>query len=152
MAKSPAHDSSNPLLLNAAIGFLSVLFVILLLALASRFLYPRIVAERTSEDPALISRVIQLEVLNGCGVSGIANRFTDTLRSFGFDVVETGNFDHFNVQNTKVISRSGNMEDARRIADILGIDPEHVIREESPDFFLDVTLIIGEDFESLNLN
>jgi hypothetical protein len=152
MAKSPAEESSNPLLLNAAIGFLGVLLLILLFALGTRLLYPRIVAERAVEDPVLISRVIQLEVLNGCGVSGIANRFTDKLRSFGFDVVETGNFDHFNVQNTKIISRSGNMEDARRIAEILGIEPQHVLREESPDFYLDVTLIIGEDFESLNLN
>lgn len=152
MAKSPAEESSNPLLLNAAIGFLGVLLLILLFALGTRLLYPRIVAERAVEDPVLISRVIQLEVLNGCGVSGIANRFTDKLRSFGFDVVETGNFDHFNVENTKIISRSGNMEDARRIAEILGIEPQHILREESPDFYLDVTLIIGEDFESLNLN
>ncbi|NBB76303.1 MAG: LytR family transcriptional regulator [Bacteroidetes bacterium] len=152
MAKSPAEESSNPLLLNAAIGFLGVLLLILLFALGTRLLYPRIVAERAVEDPVLISRVIQLEVLNGCGVSGIANQFTDKLRRFGFDVVETGNFDHFNVQNTKIVSRSGNMEDARRIAEILGIEPQHVLREESPDFYLDVTLIIGEDFESLNLN
>ena len=114
-------------------------------------LYPRIITERVSIDPALVSNVIQLEVLNGCGVPGIATRFTDSLRGYGFDVVETGNFDHFNVEKSFVISRGGQMENALRVAKAIGIPEQNVIREASPDFFLDVTLIIGSDFESLNL-
>ncbi len=152
MAKSSKEDSPKHLLLNSAIGFLGVLLFLLILALSSRFLYPRIMADRDREDPALISEVIQLEVLNGCGVTGIANRFTDQLREYGFDVVETGNFDHFNVEETFVVSRSGQMENAYRVAEALGIAEKHVIREQSPDFYLDVTLIIGSDYESLNLN
>ena len=149
MTKRSADESPNPLFLNTAIGFLGVLLLILLLALASRFLYPRIVAERSTQDPALISEVIQLEVLNGCGVPGIATRFTDRLRGFGFDVVETGNFDHFNVDHTLVISRTGQMEDANRVADALGIEERYILIEQSPDFYLDVTLVIGNDYETL---
>jgi hypothetical protein len=145
------EENHNHLILNAALGFLGVLLIILLIALATRIIYPRIVTERASSDPALISNVIQLEVLNGCGIPGIATRYTDTLRRYGFDVVETGNFDHFNVSHSFVISRSGEMEDARRVAQALGISEERVIREQSPDFYLDVTLIIGSDFELLNL-
>lgn len=151
MPNKDSENSPNHLFLNTAISFLSVLLLILLFAIGSRMLYPRIIAERSAADPALISSIIQLEVLNGCGVPGIATRFTDKLRDYGFDVVESGNFDHFNVDKSFVISRSGQMENARRVAKALGISEQRVLRESSPDFFLDVTLVIGSDFESLNL-
>lgn len=151
MAKTALNDSQKNLLLNSAIGFLSVLLLILIIALATRLIFPRIVSERAAQDPALISEVIQIEVLNGAGIPGLATRFTSSLRQFGFDVVETGNFDHFNVTNTLVISRNGEMENARRVARAIGISEQFILREESPDFYLDVTLVIGADFESLNL-
>lgn len=152
MDSNSNEENPRHLFLNSVIGFLGVLLFILIIALFSRILYPRIVADRTTEDPALISEVIQLEVLNGCGITGIATRFTDRLREYGFDVVETGNYDHFDVSETFVISRSGQMENAYRVANALGISREQVIREQSPDFYLDVTLVIGTDYESLNLN
>lgn len=152
MANVSKEESPRHLLLNSAIGFLSVLLIVLIIALFSRILYPRVVADRVQKDPALISEVIQLEVLNGCGVTGIATRFTDNLREYGFDVVETGNYDHFDVSKTFVISRNGQMENAYRVANALGIADNQVLREQSPDFYLDVTLIIGNDFESLNIN
>ena len=152
MSNTSNDDSPKHLFLNSVIGFLGVLLLVLLFALFSRILYPRIIADRNQEDPALISQVIQLEVLNGCGITGIATRFTDKLREFGFDVVETGNYDHFDVSNTFVISRSGQIENAYRVADALGISRKQVLREQAPEFYLDVTLIIGSDYESLNLN
>jgi hypothetical protein len=150
MSHTPRESSSNTLYLHAAIGFLSLLLVILLLAVFTRVLFPRIQNERAEQSAQLISDIIQIEVLNGCGVSGIANAYTSVLRKNGFDVVETGNFDHFDVKNTMIISRSGVMANAYRVADALGVDPLHVIQEESPDFFLDVTVVIGQDYESLN--
>ncbi|TVQ04456.1 MAG: LytR family transcriptional regulator [Balneolaceae bacterium] len=151
MPDKTIEENHNHLFLNTALGFLGVLLILLLIALTTRIIYPRIVTERASVDPALITNVIQLEVLNGCGVPGIATRYTDTLRRYGFDVVETGNFDHFNVNHSFVISRSGEMENARRVAKAIGIPEDRVLREQSPDFYLDVTLIIGSDFELLNL-
>jgi hypothetical protein len=152
MSNVSKEENTKHLFLNSVIGFLGVLLFILLIALFSRILYPRIATDRAQEDPALISEVIQLEVLNGCGITGIATRFTDKLREYGFDVVETGNYDHFDVSNTFVISRSGQIENAYRVADALGISHQQVLREQAPEFYLDVTLIIGTDFESLNLN
>lgn len=151
MTQDTRQDQTKNLILNSVIGFLSVLLILLLFALGTRLLYPRIVNERVIEDPALISDVIQMEVLNGVGISGLANQFTGTLRQFGFDVVETGNFDHFDVPNTLVISRNGQVENARRVARAIGIEEQFILREESPEFYLDVTLIIGNDFENLNL-
>ncbi len=153
MAETPSENpnsSINHLLLNAAIGFLSVLLIALLIALGTRVLYPRILNTRAEANSQLISNVIQIEVLNGCGVAGIANRYTSVLRKNGFDVVETGNFDHFNLEETIVISRSGVMDNAFQIANALGVNERNIIREESPDFYLDVTVVIGHDFEQLN--
>ena len=149
---SDSKQENNSLLLNAAIGFLSVLLLILFVALAARLIYPRVESERVSQDSVLISNVIQLEVLNGCGVPGLATRFTSSLRRYGFDVVETGNFDNFDMTETLIISRNGNMQNARRVASALGIPEERILREESSDFYLDATIVIGSDFQTLNLH
>lgn len=151
MADSTKENQSTSLLLNSAIGFLGFLLVILLLSLITRILYPRITSDRIQQDPALVSNVIQLEVLNGCGIPGLATEYTGTLRGYGFDVVETGNFDHFNMEKSVVIARSNHTENAERVARALGIDEEQILREVSGEFYLDVTLILGADYETLNL-
>lgn len=143
-------SSFDNLFLNAVIGFLSVLLIILIVALTTRIIYPRIQNQRAEDQSQLISDIIQIEVLNGCGISGIANSFTGVLRSNGFDVVETGNFDHFDLSETIVISRSGVVDNANRVADALGVKQINVLREESPDYYLDVTVVIGHDYEKLN--
>lgn len=139
-------------LLNTLIGFLSVLLIVLIVALLTRFIYPRVSTDRTDHLSHLISEVIQIEVLNGCGVPGIATRFTNALRNNGFDVVDSGNFESFDVRETIVIDRSGNLDHARRIARALGITEQNIIRETSPNFYLDATVVIGADYEKLKLN
>lgn len=143
-------SSIDNLFLNAVIGFLSVLLIILIVALTTRIIYPRILNQRAEDRSQLISEIIQIEVLNGCGIPGIANSFTGVLRANGFDVVETGNFDHFDLAETIVISRSGVEDNAKRVAEALGVEQINVIREESPDYYLDVTVVIGHDYEKLN--
>ncbi|MCA1801759.1 MAG: LytR C-terminal domain-containing protein [Rhodothermaceae bacterium] len=139
-------------LLNTLIGFLSVLLLVLIVALLTRFIYPRVSTDRTDHLSHLISEVIQIEVLNGCGVPGIATRFTNALRNNGFDVVDSGNFESFDVRETIVIDRSGNLDHAIRIARSLGISEQNIIRETSPNFYLDATVVIGADYEKLKLN
>ena len=142
---------SSDFILNSAIGFLSLLLLILLIGLFSRMVYPRIITERSDEQTHLISQVIQIEVLNGCGVSGVASDFTQKLRSNGFDVVESGNFDNFDVRQTMIIDRAGNPENARKIAHALGVDESQIIEESSDDFYLDATVVVGADYDQLNL-
>ncbi len=143
---------SNTFALNAVIGFLSLLLFLLIFGLFTRIVYPRIQNQRAEEQPQLIGEIIQLEVLNGCGVSGLANQFTSALRKNGFDVVETGNFDNFDMQETIIISRTYNTDNAKRVAEALGIEPENIVVEASDDFYLDATIVIGSDYNSLNLN
>lgn len=144
--------STKNLYLNSAIGFLSVLLLGLLLALFTRIVYPRIVNQRAELPSELIGSIIQLEVLNGCGEAGIANNFTNLLRSNGFDVVEVGNFERFDVENTFVISRNASSDNAKRVANALGVSSQYIITEESNDFYLDVTVVLGKDYQKLNTN
>ena len=60
-------------------------------------------------------KMIQIEVLNGCGKPGIAKIFESYLRQQGFDVVNTENYRimgkiSWNVSNSKVINQIGNIE------------------------------------------
>lgn len=143
-----AKNNSN-LGLNAVIGFLSLLLVFLIIALTTRIVYPRIQNQRANNQKKLIGKVIQISVLNGCGVQGLANRFTNELRKDGFDVVQSGNFNTFDVTHSMVIDRSGNLENAKRVAHALGISNKNIIQEVSPDYYLDATVVIGSDYEKL---
>ncbi len=145
-------DKDNNFTLNAVIGFLSLLLVILLLALGTRIIFPRIENQRAEQTTELIGNIIQIEVLNGCGVSGLANQFTAVLRKNGFDVVETGNFENFDLEETVVIARTFDKENAQRVAEALGIEQQNIIIEASEDFYLDATVVIGSDYQSLKLN
>lgn len=111
------------------------------------------IINRNSED--LISAmqkpsdIIQLEVLNGCGVSGTGDKFTEYLRNNKFDVVNVSNYISFDVDKTIVIDRTGNIENARKVASTLGINPANVVQQINHDYFLDVSLIIGKDYNQL---
>ncbi len=149
---TPDSRESSSFVLNTAIGFLSLLLVLLIFGLFTRIVYPRIENQRNEISTNLIGEIIQLEVLNGCGVPGVANTFTSTLRKNGFDVVETGNFKNFDMNNTVIVARTINKDNALKIADVLGVDPQNVIVEASKDYYLDATIIIGSDYKSLTLN
>ena len=95
------------------------------------------------------SKIIQLEVLNGCGISGVAEKFTNHLRQNNFDVVQVGNYSSFDIDNTLVVDRTGKRVNALKVAEALGIDPKNVIQQINNDYFLDVSLIIGRDFNHL---
>ncbi|MBN2365695.1 MAG: LytR C-terminal domain-containing protein [Calditrichaeota bacterium] len=91
----------------------------------------------------------QVEVLNGCGVPGIAKSTTAFLRHFKFDVVYMGNYSNFNEQNTRIIDRIGNINSAMKIAETLGVEEQYVTTEVDKSKQLNVTVILGKDYKSL---
>lgn len=143
---------SGDLALNAILGFLGVLLILLLVAVLTRIVFPRIENTREDKTEVFIGNIIQVEVLNGCGVPGLATIFTSKLRDNGFDVVESGNFDTFDIKETLVIDRSGILENAKKVAKALGISEKNVIQELAPSYFLDATIVIGSDYKQLKLN
>lgn len=103
----------------------------------------------TQTSDKIAADIIQVEVLNGCGVSGVADRFTDFLRTNNLDVVKSGNYITDDVSESLVIDRSGNMANAFKTAKILGIKSENVIQQLNKDYFLDVSIVIGRDYFNL---
>lgn len=100
----------------------------------------------TNQTP---SEIIQVEVLNGCGVGGVADRFTDFLRTNNFDVVNISNYIRFDMDETLIIDRIGNMANAYKVAKSLGVKNDNVIQQLNNDYFLDVSIIIGRDYFTL---
>lgn len=95
---------------------------------------------------------LRLQVLNGCGVKGLAKIITPDLRARGFDVRETKNAAHFDYKRSSVIDRTGDVARARTVAVSLGIDEHSVSSEPSVNLVdIDLTLIIGADYQHLNL-
>ena len=89
--------------------------------------------------------VIRLEILNGTSVVGLAARTAERYRNFGFDVVSVGNAERDDTENTVVINRSGNELFASRTADI--IRAQQIREEQNPQSPVDVTIVLGRDFD-----
>jgi len=86
-----------------------------------------------------------VQVLNGCGAEGAANRVADFLRAKGFDVKDIGNASTWNHQSTMIISRSADMGLANGIEKLLKTGKVVLIR--NGDSMYDVTVVAGPDFE-----
>lgn len=105
--------------------------------------------EREDNPADLVGDIIQVDVRNGCGVPGLATRMTDYLRDRGFDVVEMGNYTSFDQQETVVLDRVGDSTAAHRVAAALGLPEDRVRQEIRPEYYLDASIIIGADYETL---
>ena len=131
------------ILLNVAIVLLCVIVIYLSYSFIVRnFINPPIETKTNN-------KIIQIDVLNGCGIPGVAIKFTDYLRVRGFDVLEMGNYKSFDVEQTLVIDRAGKNDNARKVAYALGVEDKNIIQQISPDAYLDCTVVIGKDFNNL---
>jgi hypothetical protein len=113
---------------------------------------PLVVQKQPEQAPQKPSRVIQLDVLNGCGVKGIGIKFTNYLRTRGFDVVEMKNYKTFHVPHTLVVDRIGNLQTAKQVAKALGVSEKNVIQQLNPDYYVEVSVIIGKDFADFKIS
>ena len=98
---------------------------------------------------------IKLEVLNGCGQGKIAVMYQRFLRNEGFDVMDTKNaltstgsydYDH---EYSKIEIHRGNIEMAYFLSKLMGINDSLIIRKNDENLMIDISLIIGKDFQNL---
>ena len=68
---------------------------------------PRLAVEVFEKNPI---QDIKVEVLNGCGVQGLAGKTTEFLRLKQVDVVRSDDADHHNYPKTVIIQRNENIE------------------------------------------
>jgi hypothetical protein len=144
-----SKKSISNLFLNIIIILLAIVVAFLSYSLVTKFKSSSGKKPAAIESNTLPASIIQLEVLNGCGVSGAADKITDYLRKNHVDVVQTGNYMSFEIDKTLVLDRTGNKANAEKIADILGIDRKNIVQQLNQDYFLDVSLVIGKDYNQL---
>jgi hypothetical protein len=140
------QDRTRSGLLNAGIAVLGVLLVGLLYGLGARLLQPpgaNVPATSVSGD------IPQVEVLNGTAVDGLASQARAFLASRGVDVLATGNYAGRNESRSHVLSRTGDLVMARRVAAALGIRDHQVRAAPQSDLLLDATVVLGADYATL---
>lgn len=135
--------------MNVVLIVLGTLALVLTYSLVTRAFNPRIEPLRENASGALIGDIIQVEVRNGCGVSGLAAETTMYLREHGFDVVEVGDYHRFDEAHSRVVDRVGDLESARKVAAALGIPDQRVVQEVGSEYYLDATVILGSDYRTL---
>lgn len=95
---------------------------------------------------------VQLEILNGTDINGLAARTQDLYENFGFEVLRIGNADRNDYEETVIIDRSGNLQGAERVGDVIRSSN---VREGSPlpeNENVDVTIVLGKDFDGWYVN
>jgi len=149
--QSPTTSSSRKnWIFNGVIIFLGLLTVYFLVSAFIRIF-------NSPPDPSKLSAskvdhklVIQIEVLNGNGIPKVTDQLISYLRTQGFDVVEKGNYNSFNVENSSIIDRVGDLSAARKLAEILNIDDSKIITQISYEYYADLTLVLGKDYKNLS--
>ena len=98
----------------------------------------------------------EIEILNGCGVEGIAELFTNFLRSHNYDVISIENAKdksgiiNFNYNQCKIIIyNKEKLKEGYKLSLQLGIDNSNIIKDYKNSIW-DLALIIGKDYSILN--
>lgn len=111
-------------------------------------------SKRTGGQQETTPVSLRMQVLNGCGVPGIAGRFSKYLvdagkPDFAIDVIDEKNFGSFKQEQTMLLARKAAGPVAERLALKLGVPPDLVTYKELEDNFLDIdySLVVGSDYD-----
>ncbi len=112
--------------------------------------HPPAVTERADlKAPTRFEKQIQSSVRNEWGADGVAMDFTNYVRERGFDVVETTNGSISDRPVTTVVDAAGSVQNAIRVAEALGVSRKDVVTKPDPHAYVDVEVLIGEDYQKL---
>ncbi len=99
---------------------------------------------------------VRLQILNGCGTRGVADRVAKAVPSriqlpLEASVVEVYDFRAYDVKKSFLISRERDLSLSRELALQLGLDGENIIFEPLENNYrnINVSLVLGDDFEKI---
>ena len=92
---------------------------------------------------------IVLQILNGCGVSGVSKKYKSLLNDKGLDIINTDNADNFDYSNSLIYFHAGNIDKAFQLAGILGIEKNMIFERPIMGVNSDLTLVLGHDYDQL---
>lgn len=138
-------------LLNAALVVFGGLLVVLAYGLLLRVTRPADVPARLPEASAAADStdIPNVEVLNATAVEGLAAQTRRYLIEHNVDVVRTDNAPEGSVRRSSVVSRTGELDAARRVARMLGIREHQVSSDPQADLSVDATVLLGSDYATL---
>lgn len=153
-------------LLDSIIIILSFIIIVFGWSLSKNFLAQNITMSAPSSNMESIQKIklfenydnqtLKVAILNGCGVSGVGNQFSDLLNSkYGLVIVRTENADNFDYETTKVLIINDSNPNIENLLTLLGmnINDENVKFNSSYNPEEDIQIIIGKDYSDfLNLN
>lgn len=153
-------------LLDSIIIILSFIIIVFGWSLSKNFLVQNITMSAPSSNIESIQKIklfenydnqtLKVAILNGCGVSGVGNQFSDLLNSkYGLVIVRTENADNFDYETTKVLIINDSNPNIENLLTLLGmnINDENVKFNSSYNPEEDIQIIIGKDYSDfLNLN
>ena len=151
---------NKDLILNVAISIAGILLLGFIFSFSKNVSHKGIpvdvVFPETEEEQRLAIEVyeqnpikdIKVEVLNGCGIKGIAAKASDFLRQQQVDVARSDNADKYDYLQTTIIGRNENFESLKIVAESLGLSVENktnIKHEPDESLGVDVTVILGKD-------
>ena len=142
---------------TSAIWGLILINIVLIVSLISNFFASPndtpVSSNLLSEKAPKQDEIITVEVLNACGVQGLANEITQYLRNQNFDVVNVGNYEGgFDLEQTLVLDRvsSANVY-AKKVAKVVGVPSNQIVSKPDDSLQLMVSVIIGNDYKKLKV-
>lgn len=108
------------------------------------------IAHEIFSDPDLKREDAKIEVLNGSSTAGLALKLSETLRSYGYNIVRVDNTDK--VEKTIICDYSNGGKEFTLNFLMDRLDASVVKRERSKDSTTDIVIIIGKDYQEKSVN
>ena len=109
---------------------------------------PRIDLMNQVQTYDALNKIIQIEVLNGCGDKGVADLYANYLRGNNYDVIDYKNADNCDYNASKIIVHNNNLA-VENVAELFDINSKNVDYLFNENIFYDMTLIVGRDYKQL---
>lgn len=95
---------------------------------------------------------INLEILNGTSVNGLARQTGELFKSFGYNIINIRNNDNTDVAKTEIIDCAGNGEILKMLGEIIGCSNfrtlENPVNQSESEILLPhYIIILGKDFD-----
>ena len=161
--KKHSHPYKN-LPLDIAIGIAGILLLGFIYSLSQNTIHtgvPIKVSFPEIDEPKMLAKElyrtdpiknIKVEILNGCGIKGIAGKTSEFLRSkYRIDVVRSDNADRYDYSKTIIIGRNEDLNKILSVSEAFGLsinNSDHIQHVPDETLGVDVTIILGKDINS----
>ena len=161
--KKNSHPYKN-LPLDIAIGISGILLLGFIYSLSQNTIHTGVPVKVTFpeiDEPKMLAKElynaapikdVKVEILNGCGIKGIAAKTSEFLRlKHRIDVVRSDNADKYDYSKTVIIGRNEDLNKILLVSEAFDIsinNSSHIRHAPDETLGVDVTVILGKDINS----